>query len=73
MAAVTSRTLIEKAYDLATIAVPAGPSNDLKEEIYGYWRAGARDVVAKAKQGRPDLLIGMVSQSAVNSPWSASS
>tara|TARA_R100000808_G_C2155419_1_gene167844 strand:- start:15334 stop:16179 length:846 start_codon:yes stop_codon:yes gene_type:complete len=65
MAAITTRTLIEKAYDIATIAVPTDPSADLKEEIFGYWRAGARDVVSRAKQARPDLILGMVSQSSV--------
>ena len=61
MAAVTTRTLGEKIYDLAGVPQLTDPTA-MEEELYGYWRAGARDFVSRAMVNNPEMLNGMISQ-----------
>ena len=61
MASVTTRTLGEKIYDLAGVPQLTDPTS-MEEELYGYWRAGARDFVSRAMVNNPEMLNGMISQ-----------
>ena len=68
MAAITTRNLLEKAYDIANISIPSTPLDAaLEEQLYAHWRAGARDFVDKASKVRPDLLTGIVTRTSADS------
>ena len=61
MPAITTRTLGEKIYDLAGLDPLTNPTS-IEEELYAYWRAGARDFVSRAMVNNPQILNGMISQ-----------